>query len=144
MGMAQNACRVSEPPKVIEERAGMEQFNLFDWLTSAGYTVLAAVGGLLGYIMREHDKGNDLNGWRAITETLSSGFVGFLVMLLCRALKLDPLWSGFIIGVFGWLGASVSIRLLERIVYEKLGIKLRANTDKRVEAAKVKEEGGGE
>ena len=120
----------------------MENFSLSDWLTSAGYTLLAAVGGLLGYVMREHDKGNDLSGWRAAAEALSSGFVGFLVMLLCRAMGIDPLWSGFVVGIFGWLGANVSIRLLERLVYDKLGIKLRANTDKRVAAAKARESEG--
>lgn len=118
----------------------MENFSLTEWLASAGYVLLAAMGGLLGYIMRENDKGNPLNAFRAFAEALSSGFVGFLVMLLCRALDLDPLWSGFVVGIFGWLGASVSIRLLERFVYEKLGIKLRANTDKRVADAKAKEE----
>ena len=117
----------------------MENFNWSDWLTSAGYTLLAALGGLLGYIMREHDKGNPLNGWRMAAETAGSGFVGFLVMLLCFAMGFDPLWSGFIVGVFGWLGANVSIRLLERFVYEKLGIKRRENTDKRIEAAKARE-----
>lgn len=117
----------------------MEHFSLSDWLTSFGYVLLAALGGLLGYVMREHDKGNPLKAWRAVAEALSSGFVGFLVMLLCRAIGVDPLWSGFIIGVFGWLGANVTIRLLERIVYERLGIKLRENTDKRVEAAKEQE-----
>lgn len=119
----------------------MEHFNLSDWLTSLGYTMLAAMGGLLGYVMREHDKGNELNGLRALWEAASSGFVGFLVMLLCRAMDLDPLWSGFIVGIFGWLGANASIRMLERFAYEKFGIKLRANTDKRVEAAKAREEG---
>ncbi len=118
----------------------MEHFSLSDWLTSIGYVVLSAVAGGLGYVMRENDKGNSLNFWRAVTEISSSGLVGFLVMLLCRAMAIDPLWTGFIVGIFGWLGANVSIRLLERIVYERLGIKLRANTDKRVEAAKAQEE----
>lgn len=118
----------------------MEHFSLSDWLTSLGYVLLSAVAGGLGYVMRENDKGNKLNGWRALTEVAASGLVGFLVMLLCRAMEFDPLWSGFIVGIFGWLGANVSIRLLERIVYERLGIKLRANTDKRVEAAKAQEE----
>lgn len=117
----------------------MEQFSLSDWATAAGYTLLAALGGALGYVMREHDKGNPLNGWRALTEAAGSGFVGFLVMLLCRAMGLDPLWSGFVVGIFGWLGANVSIRFLERIVYERFGVKLRANTDKRVAAARQEE-----
>ena len=102
----------------------MEHFSLSDWLASVGYTLLAAFGGLLGYIMREHDKGNKLSAMRAATEAVSSGFVGFLVMLLCRAMELDPLWHGFVVGIFGWLGANVSIRLLERLVYEKLGIRI--------------------
>ncbi len=117
----------------------MEQFSLSDWAASIGYTLLAAIGGLLGYVMREHDKGNPLNGWRALAETVSSGFVGFLVMLLCRAMGLDPLWSGFVVGIFGWLGANASIRMLERFAYEKFGIKLRANSDKRVAAARREE-----
>ena len=49
----------------------MENFNLSEWITSAGYTLLAALGGLLGYVMREHDKGNPLNGWRALAEALA-------------------------------------------------------------------------
>lgn len=114
----------------------MEHFNLSDWLASAGYTVLAAIGGLLGYIMREYDKGNELSGFRACVQALSSGFVGFLVMLLCQAMGLSAVWTGPVVGMFGWLGANVTIQLLERIVYEKLGVKLRANTDKRVESAK--------
>ncbi len=122
----------------------MEQFSLADWLTSVGYTALAAVGGLLGYVMREHDKGNPLSAMRALFETMSSGFVGFLVMLLCRAMNLDPLWSGFVVGIFGWLGANVSIRLLERIVYERLGIRLRANTHQRVAASRGEETTEGE
>jgi hypothetical protein len=44
-------------------------------------------------------------------------------MLLCLAIGLDPLWNGPIVGLFGWLG-----------------VKLRANTDKKVAAAKAQEE----
>lgn len=120
----------------------MDNFSLTDFLSAVGHTALAAVGGLLGYVMRENDKGNPLKAWRAFTEALSSGFAGFLVLLLCQAMGLNPLWTGFTVGIFGWLGANVTIRLLERIVYEKLGIKLRENTDKRVEAAKASEGDG--
>src|SRR5690606_3855986 len=100
-------------------------FSLSDWLSLLGHALLAAVGGLLGYVMREHDRGHRLQMWRAVTEALSSGFVGLLVMLLCRAMEIDPLWSGFVAGLFGWLGANASIRMLERIAYEKFGLDLR-------------------
>lgn len=109
----------------------MEHFSTTDWLASLGNVALAVVGGLLGYIMREHDKGNPLNWWRAVLEAMSSGFVGVLVLLLCRAMNVDELWTGFAVGMFGWLGANASIRLLEGLVYRKLGVKLRENTDKR-------------
>lgn len=110
----------------------MEHFSLSDWLTAAGYTFLAMVGGAIGYVMRERDRGGTISGWYVAIEAVASGFVGFLVMLLCRAMGIDPLWAGFVVGVFGWLGANVSIRLLERFAYEKLGIKLRADTEERV------------
>lgn len=101
----------------------MEHFSLSEWLQAAFYSAIASFGGLLGYIMREHDRGNDLTLGRALVEAASSGFVGFLVMLLCRAMGLDLLWSGFLVGLCGWLGATASIRILERVVYDKLGIK---------------------
>lgn len=108
----------------------MEHFSFSEWLTSAGYSLLAAVGGLLGYAMREHDAGRRLSPLRAVIEATGSGFVGFLVMLLCRAIGLDPLWSGFIVGIFGWLGASASIRVLERFAHERLGLKLGDKADR--------------
>ena len=110
------------------------------WLTEAGYAMLAAIGGLLGHVMREHDRGNSLNWVRAAFEAASSGFIGILVMMACFAVGLSPLWSGFIVGIFGWLGADASIRVIDQYVYRKWGIKLRANTDKRVEAALREEE----
>jgi hypothetical protein len=109
----------------------VEDFNLRDWVIAAAYTVLDALGGLLGHAMREHDLGRKVQLRSALVESLSSGFIGFLTLLLCRAMSVDPLWSGFIVGIFGWLGARVSIRLLEKIVYNRLGVKLRSDTEKR-------------
>ncbi|WP_159983740.1 MULTISPECIES: phage holin family protein [unclassified Novosphingobium] len=83
--------RPSSTEAKSEQTGGiMEHFSLSDWLSAAGYTLLAAVGGLLSYAIREHDKGNELNWLRATTEAVSSGFVGFLVMLLCLATGLAP------------------------------------------------------
>ncbi len=104
----------------------MEHFSFSEWLTSLGYAALAAVAGLLGHIMRELDAGRQLNPLRVVAETLGSGLVGFLVMLLCRAMGFDPLWSGFVVGIFGWLGASASIRIVERIAYGKLGVTVKS------------------
>lgn len=49
----------------------MEAFSLSDWLTLVGYFLLAAFGGLLGYVMREKekDKGSELNRPRAAIDT---------------------------------------------------------------------------
>lgn len=91
-------------------------FSLF------GYALLAAFGGLLGYLMRTLDKGHRVSYGRALIESASAGFVGGLVTLACMAMKLDPLWSGVIVGVFGWLGATASIRFLETMIFKRLGI----------------------
>lgn len=84
--------------------------------------VLAAVAGLLGYLMRTLKRGRKVRAVSVVLETLSSGFVGYMVFLLCRAMKLEDAWVGPIVGVFGWVGASASIRVLETVVEKRLGI----------------------
>lgn len=100
----------------------MENFS--SWLDSAGHGVLAAVGGLLGYVMREQSAGNRPTLFATLIQTLSSGFVGFLTYQLCMAVGLDGPWTIPIVGVFGWLGATVTIQIFERIIFEKLGVKI--------------------
>jgi len=90
---------------------------------------LSAVGGMLGYSMREHDKGNHVNIWRTVIEGLGSGFVGILVLLLCLEWEFSLLWAAFIAGALGWPGATASIRLLERFLFDKLGIKMAGKID---------------
>lgn len=86
------------------------------------YPVFAAFGGLLGYALRTMDAGRQVSLWRALLESLSAGFVGILVLLLCEALHLSPEWTGFLVGVLGWLGAAASIRILEKVVRNQLGV----------------------
>ena len=84
--------------------------------------LLAAVGGTLGYLMRTIRRGKRVRLTLCGLEACASGFVGYLIFLLCRAMKIDDNWVGPIVGVFGWVGASSSIRLLERVVNKKLGL----------------------
>ncbi|MEO8993215.1 MAG: phage holin family protein [Rhodanobacter sp.] len=86
------------------------------------YPIFAAVGGLLGYLLRTLDAGLRVSKWRAVIESLGAGFVGEIVLLMCKALGLGWQWTGVMTGVCGWLGATVSIRLLEKVVRKKLGV----------------------
>ena len=94
----------------------------FNWLVATFYSAFAAMGGLLGHLMRAVDKGDELNLTRAALETFGAAFVGSLVTLACMAAELNPLWSGTVVGVAGWLGASASIRVLEIVIYKWLKI----------------------
>lgn len=87
-----------------------------------GYALFASFGGGMGYVLRTMDAEKKLSWPRLFAETLAAGFVGSIVMMVCNALELNPLWTGVIVGVSGWLGATASIRLLETIVYKRLGI----------------------
>lgn len=92
------------------------------WLAMLLYITFAAVGGTLGYIMRTLDSGMKVSFWRAVIEATGAGFVGVLVMLICQASDFSPQWTGVIVGVCGWLGATSSIRMLEKVVSKKIGI----------------------
>lgn len=96
--------------------------NHFSWFQTLVYSLFAAFGGLMGYLMRAVDRGQPVSYGRAFLEAVGAGFVGALVTLACMAMQLDPLWSGVVVGVSGWLGAQATIRVLEILVYKKLGI----------------------
>jgi uncharacterized membrane protein (UPF0136 family) len=99
-------------------------FKSPDWLAVA-FTMLAAVGGLLGYLVRSMDKRQRISWPLAVVKFLTSGFVGFLVLLACRSSGVTDEWTGVVVGVSGWLGADVTIRIIESWVRTKLGIDLR-------------------
>jgi len=86
------------------------------------FGTIAAIGGLLGYLMRAMNNNWKITSARAALEAVSSGFVGILTMFACTAMDLDLMWSGFIVGVFGWLGAGASISIFAKIIRKKLGI----------------------
>jgi hypothetical protein len=92
------------------------------WAKAILYAALAAFGGFLGHVMRALDESANISYGRACIEGLAAGFVGLLVMLMCSATSFSDQWTGVIVGVSGWLGANASIRMLEKLVFKKLGI----------------------
>lgn len=95
------------------------------------YFSFAAFGGFLGHLMRIHERKEKFNWGAVILESIAAGFVGLIALLLCRALGLSMDWSGVIVGMSGWMGASATLRLIEVLVYNKLGLKpKRRRTDK--------------
>lgn len=92
------------------------------WVKAILYAALATFGGFLGYVMRALDKSTPISYGRACVEGLAAGFVGLLVMLMCNATNMSHQWTGVVVGVSGWLGANASIRMLEKLVFKKLGI----------------------
>ena len=85
------------------------------------YTLLAGIGGLLGCYTRTPDR-RKVPASRIVVNSLSSAFVGSLIIMLLRAYNVDESLYGPISGFAGWLGADTSIRLLERYLYKKLQI----------------------
>jgi hypothetical protein len=97
----------------------MPQHN---WLEALIFSGLASFAGLMGYLMRNVNDRRVITWERTLLETFASGFIGFMSMLICKAMNLSYEWTGVIVGVLGWLGATVSMQLFERIVRKKLGI----------------------
>lgn len=94
----------------------------FSWIRILAYASFAALGGFMGHLMRTLDSREKLIWSRAALEGIAAGFVGLLVLFACQAMHLSEEWTGVIVGVCGWLGASGSIRMLETLIYKKLGI----------------------
>lgn len=94
----------------------------FGWLQLVLYPLFACVGGALGYVLRTLDAGLRVSFSRTLLESIAAGFVGVLVMWICQSLQLSAQVTGVCVGTCGWLGAAVSIRMLEKLVRKYLGV----------------------
>jgi hypothetical protein len=92
------------------------------WIQAFAYAAFAAFGGFMGHLVRTVENGRAISWGRAFLESASAGFVGLIVLMMCQAMELSMQWTGVIVGMAGWLGASATIRLVERVAYKKLGI----------------------
>lgn len=92
------------------------------WTKLVLYAAFASLGGVLGHLFRTVDKGQTISWTRAALEGVAAGFVGLLFYLTCNAMGMSEQWTGVIVGVSGWLGATASIKLLEAFAFKKLGI----------------------
>ena len=106
------------------------EFNIIEILQFAGFS---AVGGLLGYLMRQATREQPIKLSRATLEAVASGFVGVVTMFLCHAIGLPWYWSGAMVGVLGWLGAEASIVVIARVIRGKIGLDLIPEKEKKDE-----------
>lgn len=106
------------------------EFNIIEILQFAGFS---AMGGLLGYLMRQVTREQPIKLSRATLEAVTSGFVGTITMFLCHAIGLPWYWSGAVVGVLGWLGAEASIVVISRVIRGKIGLDLIPEKEKKDE-----------
>lgn len=87
------------------------------------YAAFAGIAGLLGHTLRTLESGGQLTMLRSLAEMAGAALVGVLTLMACKAMSLETMWTGVTVGVMAWLGANASIRVLEKMVYQRLGIK---------------------
>ncbi len=94
----------------------------WDWWKFLIYAAFASFGGVMGHLMRAIDKNERIHWGVTILQGLAAGFVGVIVYMTCLAMGLSDLWTGVVVGVFGWVGADSTIRILKTLVLKKLNI----------------------
>lgn len=93
------------------------------------YVSIAAVGGVLGHMMRKLGNQQPIQAGETILQGVGAAFAGYLVLLGCRSANIPPDISGVIIGLCGWLGADATLMLLQTYIYKKLNIGVEPNDE---------------
>ncbi|MDF4024120.1 phage holin family protein [Luteibacter sp. PPL201] len=99
------------------------------WVRIAAVAVFAAVGGLIGALLRAMDSSQPMSFTHALVEFFAAGFVGALSSLLCSAWGLSIVWTAFIAGTFGMLGARATVQVMQRFAWTKLGLNRSSQDD---------------
>ena len=92
------------------------------WIKATAYGLFATFGGVMGHLLRTIDGRQKIKWSHTALKGGAAGFVGLLMLLVCQAMHLSEEWTGVIVGVSGWLGADVTILMLESVILKKLGI----------------------
>jgi 4-amino-4-deoxy-L-arabinose transferase-like glycosyltransferase len=107
-------------------RKSMEEL-MRSWI----YISIAAVGGVLGHMMRKLGAQQPIRVGETVLQGVGAAFSGYLVLLGCRSLDIPPDASGVIIGLCGWLGADATLMLLQTYIYKKLNIGADSNDESK-------------
>lgn len=83
---------------------------------------LATIGGALGYLMRQLEKGEKPRLWMVLLQSAASAFSGALVTLICYGTDVSWYWAGVAAGVAGWAGAAATMSRLDKLVNKKTGV----------------------
>ena len=98
---------------------GPEGLEKLLWIV--GYALFAALGGALGFVMKQMDAAAPIKFWRVVMECGAAGFAGVLASQLCEVLGMSVQWTIIVVGVMGWVGGSAAMRSLEKVVNRKIG-----------------------
>lgn len=83
---------------------------------------LAAFCGAIGYLHRQVSGKRAISLLEGVIRALGSGVAGMLVAMLCVATELSIPWTGFLVGCAGWLGADITMMMLEKIIQKRIGL----------------------
>ena len=92
------------------------------WIKNCAMVLLAIVAGFLGELYRTVMKREQIVWKYVFVKAGAAGFCGVMFLLGCSAASLSDQTTGMVVGVFGWLGAEVSIVVLEKWVFRSIGI----------------------
>lgn len=93
-----------------------------EWWEALFYSALAGAGGMLGYTIRQTNGNKKVRWPRIVMEGAASAFVGVVVFWACKEMGFSERWTGVTVAVSGWLGATVTMHGLEKLVFKKLGV----------------------